>query len=114
LGLISKCGIIKLRHTYIFKRDTKKMFPINLMPIYISIHFSTSSPPLNISNLNLCQSKEQFYNFPMICNFIFTTYQMTVYIQEPYLILLVFLFVLRLTKKNPSLARGWEEGNREI
>ena len=191
------------------------MFPINLMPIYISMHFSISSPPLNIqfssvqftrsvvsdslrphesqharppysspspgvhsdscpsspwchpaisssvvpfsycpqflpapesfpiSQLfewggqstvvsalasfppkksqgwtlvifNLCQSKEQFYNFPMICNVIFTTYQMTVYIQEPYLILLVFLFVLRLTKKNPSLARSWEGGHGEI
>ena len=39
---------------------------------------------------------------------------MTVYIQEPYLILLVFLCVLRLTKKNTSLARGWEGENGEI
>ena len=50
----------------------------------------------------------------MIYNVIFTTYQMTVYIQEPYLILLVFLCVLRLTKKNTSLARGWEGENGEI
>ena len=50
-GLISNCGIIELKHAYISKRDTKKMFPINLMPIYISIHFSTSSPPLNMSDL---------------------------------------------------------------